>query len=72
MVYFCIEGEINVGKLIFLNLLLGEKDFLIVKVISCIFVIMCILYGIKVFVCVIYESGNKEDVFFIFGIEVNK
>lgn len=72
MVHFCIEGETNAGKSTFLNLLLGEKDLLTVKAISCTSVITRISHGTKVSVCVIYESGNKEDVPLTPGIEVNK
>lgn len=69
---FPIEGETNAGKSTFLNLLLGEKDLLTVKAISCTSVITRISYGTKVSVCVLYESGKKEDVLLKPDIEVNK
>lgn len=72
MVHFCIKGETNAGKSTFLNLVLGEKDLLTVKAVCCTSVITRISYGTKVSVCVIYESGNKEDVPLTPGIEVNK
>lgn len=72
VVHFCIEGETNAGKSTFLNLVLGEKDLLTVKAVCCTSVITRISYGTNVSVCVLYESGNKQDVPLTPGIEVNK
>ncbi|XP_061187855.1 uncharacterized protein LOC133195894 [Saccostrea echinata] len=57
-----VAGETNAGKTNLLNLLLGRKDLLTVKAISCTSVITRISYGEQLTAHILYESGKAKDI----------